>query len=552
MAYRAWLLRDNFSLTQLGIAAALSLGLLMLSGNWGDLLYWLFNLAFLAVYFLFMLYSHPRFARQKNDEVILILEESVTENTPLSEDVVTEEGAVNEAAAEVAEEDAPLPAPVTASRYPSLPVRRRQASIAVAVAMTVELVLNLLLFASGFSIYDYDYPLKEKDAASMFAVVKELEEDSDQFYRMEVTHAQTLNDGALNSYNGVSAFTSSANVATTRFMVNLGMAAQDSWNRYCYEDSSPVANLFLNLKYLMERERPTEGNAYFDVKHTYKGITLLENNAWLPLGFLAEPELAELKFGSSSRTFLFQNQLFKAATGVRSKVWRDLGKDQLTVTGDEDVQIDRVSSGYTSFSTGTTGGQLTYTYTAPEAGFLCLDVNLYQQDSFSVMVNDELVYHENYSLPQILAVGDVQADDEVTLRVMCKPNLSNTSVTVKAAVLNEERFRQGYDVLSASTLQLTEFSNNKISGTINCNRDGLMYTSVPQDGNWKAFVDGQEAEILLVGDCMISLMLEEGVHQVEFRYENQALRYGAMISAACAGIFGITVLIDHLRKKKKA
>ena len=47
------------------------------------------------------------------------------------------------------------------------------------------------------------------------------------FFRTEVTHNQTLNDGALNGYNGVSAFTSSANVKVTEFMQTLGYGAKN-------------------------------------------------------------------------------------------------------------------------------------------------------------------------------------------------------------------------------------------------------------------------------------------------------------------------------------
>ena len=110
----------------------------------------------------------------------------------------------------------------------------------------------------------------------------------------ETTHSQTLNDGALNGYNGVSTFTSSANVKVTEFMKALGYGAKNTYNRYCYEEASPVSNLFLGLKYMIERDGKDKTSAYFEEINRFGDTVLLENTAYLPLGFLAEPELAQV------------------------------------------------------------------------------------------------------------------------------------------------------------------------------------------------------------------------------------------------------------------
>ena len=525
MAYRAWMVRSSFVLLDHLAAGLMGLAILFLGmDHLSDPLYWLFNLTFLAIYALALVYPKLK----DRPETPADLEE----------------------AGEVPQEAGEVPKKRRIS-LPDSPTRQKQAAVLLTVAIMVELSLHLALFVSGFSIYDYDYPKKEEDAASMFAVIRELEADSDQFCRMEVTHAQTLNDGALNGYNGITTFTSSANVATTKFMQALGAAAYPSWNRYCYEESSPVSNLFLNLKYLVERDNPTEGNAYFDVKHIYKGLTLLENNAYLPLGFLAESTLANSDFPTDSGSFTFQNTLFRDATGCSGNVWRSLSNSQVTIAATDDVTIKNTPySGYCSFSTGS-GGQLIYTFKPDRPGFLCLDMNLYKQDDFSVWKNGQRLYSESYSLEQMVAVGDVTAEDTIELRISCNANMDSTSVSVKAAVLDEGLFRQGYEVLAASQLRLIQFSATRIAGNITCDRDGLLYTSVPQDGNWVVYVDGEPAAHTLVGNCMVSVPLTEGWHQVELRYENQAFRLGCLITMSCAAIFGAIVWLDY-RKKKEA
>ena len=110
-------------------------------------------------------------------------------------------------------------------------------------------------------------------------------------------------------------------------------------------------------------------------------------------------------------------------------------------------------------------------------------------------------------------------------------------MNISAALLDDEVFQTGYETLNASTLDLTHFSNARIEGTINCDRDGLLYTSIPNDGNWKAIVDGKETVITPVCDAMIGIDLTQGYHEIVFVYENRARTYGALVSAFCLLVF---------------
>ena len=100
-------------------------------------------------------------------------------------------------------------------------------------------------------------------------------------------------------------------------------------------------------------------------------------------------------------------------------------------------------------------------------------------------------------------------------------------------------------------MELTDFSTARLSGTITCARDGLLYTSIPQNGNWHVYVDGKEAETVLVGEAMTAVYLEEGYHEVIFRYRNPAFTLGCVISLLSTGVLaGLYFWIYHARKKK--
>ncbi len=562
MAYRAWLQRESFRLWQILLGGALTAGIFLADpAKRTNALYLVTNFAFLGLYLAAMCYGafRQRPAKQVTEEAVEQIAAEMIEDT----------------AAEVAEEAEEDPAVEAASLrqwLPERPERLRYGALAVAALLALELVLNVVNFTVNFSIANYDYPKGEADAQSMFDYLREREEVLD-FFRTEVTHAQTLNDGALNGYNGLSTFTSSANVRTTEFMDALGYGGRSNWNRYCWEESSPVANLFLNLRYMVERDITPPPNSLFEVLHSYHDITLMQNKAYLPLGFLAESALADVSF-TEGNAFLLQNRMFKAATGLKANVWTMLGKEDFTVTGGSGVTIKLTNStGYTSFKSTAQDNRLTYTYSPQREGFLCLDLTLYANKKYSVWHNGTKLYTENYSLPVTMAVCDVKAGDKVEVIIECAVDV-DTAVQVKAYQMDNALFWEGYEILNAATLKLTEFSNTYISGVIDCNRDGLLYTSVPQcgndrtekvvdeqgnvtpattspEGNWVVYVDGVKADHVLVGNAMIAVELTEGVHTVELRYENKAFEYGCIISIICAAVFGGIVLVDYLRKRKK-
>ena len=82
------------------------------------------------------------------------------------------------------------------------------------------------------------------------------------------------------------------------------------------------------------------------------------------------------------------------------------------------------------------------------------------------------------------------------------------------------------------------------------NGEPIPATTSP-DGNWVAYVDGVRTPIKLVGNAMVAVELTEGIHEVEFRYENKAFTYGSIISIGCGVVFGGIVLTDHLLRRRK-
>ena len=509
MAYHAYTLKEHFKLWQIITAGVLAIGLAACSDSRLDVMYLAYNGAFLLLYLFILLY--PYFF------------------TAPAEDAEEAEKFAWEKASKL---------------------RSRQCSALLLLVISLEMVLNLINFGVNFpGTSTAFYPRGKEYSASMIRYMHEREWD-ELFFRAETTHSQTLNDGALNNYHGVSTFTSSANVSVTEFMRKLGYGAKETYNRYCYEESSPVSNLFLGLKYMIERSGEVEDNPYFNDLHSYGDVHLLENNAYLPLGFLAEDTLAEQSFSGRENAFDFQNDLFAAATGLDEPIWYHMYGNVLSITTDQAELTKTTPSGYCTYKVGSEAGRVNYAYTVTMDGFMCIYLDLSERNNFTLWLNDEELYSETYSIPQMLAVCQVKVGDVVDVALSCEANESG-SMNISAAIMDGPVFWAGYEKLSKSTLELTNFSTTKVDGTILCDRDGLLYTSIPQDGNWHVYVDGQETETVLVGEAMTAVHLSKGYHEVSFRYHNEAFALGWKVSLLCTAILmGLYFWIYPAQNKK--
>lgn len=512
MGYSAWRYRKSFTLWQIILAFAASIGILLSYEDLKDIVFWAYNGALLLLYFGALFFQ--------------------TIFRPAPSDATSEQRHALRLAHDT---------------------KKTVCSNILLGVMALELILNLINFGVAFPGTNIsNYPKGTTDSASVLDHMTQLEADN-PFYRVETTHTQTLNDGALNGYHGVTTFTSSANVNVTEFMRTLGYGAKNTYNRYSFEESSPVANLFLSLKYMLERDGNVEENPYFNDIYSSGKVHLLENNAYLPLGFLANSQLINVEFKTDMDRFEFQNTLLRQATGLDENAWYILPGSTLTISATGPTLNSQLHSGYCSYSTDTsTDGSITYSYTADRFGFMCVDLNLSKKNNITILLNGVELYEETYSLPQMLSIASVHPGDVVEIQLACKKN-ENGTIRIDAAILDESVFRKGYDILSQSIYNITTFNDTHISGQIHCVHDGVMYTSIPQNGNWSAIVDGEPVESVLIGNVMIGVLLSKGEHTVEFFYQNKAFDLGWKISLVCLFIFVslfISIYRPKIRRKK--
>ena len=106
--------------------------------------------------------------------------------------------------------------------------------------------------------------------------------------------------------------------------------------------------------------------------------------------------------------------------------------------------------------------------------------------------------------------------------------------------------------LSAEPLEDIVMDNNMISGRVRLSRDKFMVLSLPYSKGWKAYVDGQEQELVPANIMFMGLKLNSGEHDIVLRYETPCLRLGAYLTLVGFVFLVVLALIDMVKYRKNA
>ncbi len=400
------------------------------------------------------------------------------------------------------------------------------------------------------------YPRGEENTAAIVEYMKEQEKDTPELWRAEMINTQTLNDGALNHYHGLSMFNSMANESMTLFYQNFGLNGWQAGNRYLYKESSPVTNLFMNLKYLIGRGESAR-NTYDMVEQSSSGTVKLYRNAhYLPMGFMVNEELlnwTEIREENTFNPFETQMEFFRLATGITKPVY-----EQLLPSGDEHTDASQFnvtqnadgSYGFNCVQNNVTP-TLKWNFTVPKDGLYLVCTRIDHGDEITVFRNENAQQGSiNMDRPLIAAAGYFTQGDTLSVQSTLSQNASGTA-KVYVYGLNREVFEQAYDMLRQNVMTTTYFRNGaKMEGTITANRDGLFYTSIPYEKGWTAIVDGQETEITPVGGSLLAFPLQKGEHTIVLKYLPNGFKPGLAISLVCLALFVLFCVFTYVFKKK--
>jgi len=379
--------------------------------------------------------------------------------------------------------------------------------------------------------------------------ILDIEENDQDFYRMEVLPPKTTNDAFLYGYRGVSIFSSTISEKTVTMMKNLGYHS-NGINSYAFESSTPVLDAFFGVKYLIYRSIGITENMYQKMPSTDE-LTVFTNPYALPPGFYVPAAFKDYRTGKSS-TFNNQNNLMKSISGI-DDIFTPIEQKQGTHMN---LSINDTSIKYYKFTRpnkdSTSTARITFPIEKDEQVYLYYSAPAGLIGSGFVTVEGEKV-NFNPKHSTLINLGYCRAGTVPELQVSFeKSSPLSGSFEVQAYTMDVVAFEKAIAVVKEGSMTVKSFSDTRIDGSITAKKDGLMIMTIPYDKGWTVKVDGEVVETRAIDECLLSFDLEQGYHDIEMNFVPDKFFIGLGISLISLLLLLVITLLKRLPKRIQA
>ncbi|MDR1440744.1 MAG: YfhO family protein, partial [Clostridiales bacterium] len=380
--------------------------------------------------------------------------------------------------------------------------------------------------------------------------------DEPEFYRATFKHNLSLSEARLYNYKDISTFSAIQASATT-----LGdrIGLMSTLNSMLLINPTPFLSSIFSIKYLMDKTKALPKSfTIYDYKWNSGSVYVHENPYALPVGFLVNEDAVQWDIMASQNVYEVQNDFARKASGIGADVMLPIEIESLDYEFLEmepkmkpnaapdaepeqefqqwilDIKEDPASGNIP---------KITLYFTAGKEGYMNVHVRTGGATRGQVYVNDAYILNQMAgNLHAILDAGYVHVGDKIKIILsMDRKRLDsddmdvyvpNPEFWVTAAVMDQATFERVVEKFKQSALKVSYYDDTTIQGTISADRDGILFTSVPDDGNWIITVDGKEREGMKIGTALAAVRLDAGEHTVELKYQLKGVWIGALVSLA--------------------
>lgn len=445
--------------------------------------------------------------------------------------------------------------------------------------------------------------------AEVEETVAEIDKNDNGFYRMDFAYPSgTLLKGmqlkqeygmtpSLYGYNGVTQFSSLANSDFSLMQYTVGNYG-NTGNAYAYSMQTPIYNTLFGIKYVMDNVGYlSEENIYYQKVCETASFDTYQNKNYLGMGMVANSEILEWN-PFNANPFAVQSSLWETATAEKGAFnivapeaaqyygCREVSYDEAKATediifdghqheegeegeeGEEHEELsgsvydlmENLGNSYMYKIENEKDFSISYTFKAEKSQEFYLSANsgaLKQIEVSSTDGEDFSVY-----VPKRCIVNLGYHNQGDTIKITLKLNgddvgeitdeIYDDVVYITVAGFNNGAYESGINTLKQNgVLEVTDFEETCIKGTVNASKDGVMMMSMPQDSGWTILVDGEETEQLENEADILMFNVSKGEHIIEMKFFPSGLKEGLFVSGASVFALVLVLALIKLRKNKK-
>lgn len=403
---------------------------------------------------------------------------------------------------------------------------------------TIRGILNDWNYASR-SLYTKPYPaIKE--------LVEITKEANEHFYRMENLDPVSSNDSINYGYSGVGMFSSIRNRHSSSYLNQLGFRSRGTNLNIRYPNNTLLMDGFVGIKYNIAKQ-PINKYGFSEIQ-TSGDYQLYENQHPLPLGFLADPEVAELE-AFENDNLGSQTDLMNGLAGSQEQFYRF---HPLTVVDSTNTTISTTGN-QTKFTeeVGNEAKEITWEVTVPAGSQAYLSLyptnfSKLKSSSATIMVDGEQRKTQININGQYYNLGYFEETTTFQFAASFYGTKEISFQNPQVLTLDTRAYQRTIDAIQEKGVDLT-IDKRSAEAVVTTEKEQLLVTTIPYDKGWRATLDGQKIPIEAFQDAFISLSIPEGTHTIRFTYLPQGFLLGTALFISCLGFF---ILFDRYYNKK--
>ena len=404
-------------------------------------------------------------------------------------------------------------------------------------------------------------------------IAEEIKEKDNGFYRTIVVNNDV--DYNVDTYFGLKGICDFGNMEkyeVRQFLSNIGFAT--STRLICENGYNPISEMILGVKYIIH---PYEVNIYdsnSNEDNFEDHINEIENNDVaesdagteqsfsydindyaLNLGYLVNGKAVFYEY-SGRNVFENMNEILSTFSGIEDNCYIPVSLDDAKFDSDN-MTLSEMDTGEFVFSSNQTESQM----------IISVPKNNYDRAYIQFEKNAPAVYKSDYyiidaqntsnsvanrlSLSSSIEMATSEDGNNYQTTLYYSENYSPQYVScdnINIYYFDENAFIKHFNELSKNQLNITKFKNGHIEGKIKVDGDKkLLFTTIPYDPGWKAYINGIETDpVRVIDGTFIGILLpSEGTFDITLDFECPGLKIGSIIS-----ICGIIAFLSVAFEKK--
>ncbi len=425
-------------------------------------------------------------------------------------------------------------------------VKEQAFAIILSAVCVIELVVSGVynLAGNGYAIITNYYSSTEAVTLANQEVDRMAKEDNVGFYRSELMDSTVLNEVTWHNMPSVGTFCSTVLGENVSTMGRLGFYT--GANEFLYMGATPFTNSIFNVRYLLEREGDLN-NFPYDYVTQVEGVGIYENPYPLSIGFAVSNNVKQYN-RDVGMPLTNQSNLAAYMTGA-GNFYTNQTLSYLASSDNLDIAVEGNTFNYVPKASG--AASFMVSFTTDVAGDYYVNCRGNYITKIRFYINGEELDCDRYQW-QIFHLGNLESGQQVNIEYIYNSLSKEGSASLYVATFDEDMYAYNHSILSENMLQVEEYEDGYIYGTIDMPEYKTMFTSIPYDKGWKILVDGEETEYYAIGKAFIGVDMIPGIHTVEMIYIPVGLKLGIIISVASWFVLLLGVIMFSHGNKTKA